>query len=110
ETLWSIGQRDEMSIEFAPGAREQLNFMVGQSVVSRDFPGHQNGAHGTRNNPYTIVFDLTNAPSGNYELALDLIFRAGEPSEMKVNVNGRQGIFPVRLSAYKNNASKKEGN
>jgi hypothetical protein len=56
ETIWSIGELNDSSIEFAPGWREELTFTIGKSVVSRDFAGHQSGWLG-RERPYTIVFD-----------------------------------------------------
>jgi len=111
--LWSIGVPDGSSIEFAPGSRNQLTFTVGQSVLSRSFAGNQDssvGFDGTlAEKPYTILFDLNELPQGNYELGLDLIYRSGGPRQLKVNVNDRRGIFPVRPAAKKS-ADGEEGN
>jgi len=100
DMLWSIGTPDGASIEFAPGARGQLTFTVGQSVVSRDFAGNQDGSVGfdgkTAEKSYTIAFDLSDPPTGNYELVLDLIYHAAGPRQIKVRVNDKRGIFPVR--------------
>jgi hypothetical protein len=98
--VWSIGEPDGLSVEFAPGARDQLTYTVGQSVVSRDFAGNHNGSVGwdgkVVEKPYTIAFDLGEPPQGRYELALDLIFNTGAPRHFKVRVNDKTGIFPIR--------------
>ena len=111
--LWSIGVADGSSIEFAPGARGQLSFTVGQSVPSRDFAGNQDSSVGfdgkVAEKPYTIVFDLSEAPQGKYELDVDLIYRSGGPREIKIKVNDKNGIFPVR-PAPKKSADGGEGN
>jgi len=99
EPIWSIGKPDGLSVEFAPGARDKLSYTVGQSVVSRDFAGNQNGSVNWDNKvsekPYTIAFDLSAAPQGRYELVLDLIFMSGGPRQFKVRVNDKLGIFPI---------------
>ena len=98
DALWSLGTLDGSSIEFAPGARGQLTFTVGQSVVSRDFAGRQDGSVGfdgkTAEKPYTIVFDLSEPPQGDYELALDLIYPSGAPRQIKVRVEQSVGPLP----------------
>ncbi len=101
EVLWNIGTADGVGIEFAPGARNQLTYTVGQSVPSKDFAGHQTGSVGfdpasSGEKPYTIAFDLKEPPSGAYHLALDLIYHSGAPRQIKIKVNNRVGIFPVR--------------
>jgi alpha-mannosidase len=97
--IWSIGKPDGLSVEFAGGARDSLTYTVGQSVVSRDFAGDQNGSVGwdgkVVEKPYTITFDLGEPPQGRYELALDLIFNTGAPRQFKVRVNDKTGIFPI---------------
>lgn len=101
--IWALGAADGLSVEFAPGARPQMRFVVGQNVLSRDFPGDHGGSVGwdgaVREKPYTLVFDLAEAPSGRYELVLELIFHTGAPGELKVGVNGRAGIFPIQPAA-----------
>ncbi|MHB8524072.1 MAG: glycoside hydrolase family 38 N-terminal domain-containing protein [Limisphaerales bacterium] len=106
EPIWSIGTPDGSPIEFAPGARNQLTFTVGQSVPSRDFAGHHPGSvgfdpAGAGEKPYTIVFDLNEAPTGAYQLVLDLIYRSGAPEKIKVKVNDKVGLFPIRPSPKK---------
>jgi len=113
DVLWSIGTPDGSSIEFAPGARGQLTYTVGQSVASRDFAGNQDGSVGfdgkTAEKPYTIAFDLSEPPHGNYELTLDLIYPAGAPRQLQIRVNDQLGIFPVR-PAPKKTVDGNEGN
>ncbi len=100
DPIWSIGKPDGLGIEFAPGNRAELTFNVGQSVPSRDFAGHHDGATGfdgkITEKPYTIIFDLPEAASVNYELVLDLIFNTGAPQQFKVKVNDKTGVFPIR--------------
>jgi alpha-mannosidase len=111
--VWSLGKADGAAMEFAPGARGELTFTVGQSVVSKDFAGHQDGSVAydgkVKEKPYRIEFDLPEAPQGNYELVLDLIYSSGAPKQMKVSVNERMGIFPIRPSP-RHSASGEEGN
>ena len=100
EVIWAIGEPNELSIEFAPGSRDKITFVVTTNVSSRDFPGYQEGSLGfegkTAEKPYTIVFDLGSEPKGNYALVMDLIYRSGAPRQIKININGKVGIFPVR--------------
>jgi hypothetical protein len=102
EPIWSIGKPDGIGIEFAPGGRAELTFTVGQSVPSRDFAGHHDGATGfdgkIAEKPYTIVFDLPEAGGAHYELVLDMIFTTGAPQQFKVKVNDKTGAFPIRPS------------
>ena len=80
-SLWTIGTSNGAAAEFAPGSRPQLTFTVGQSVVSKDFAGHQEGSVAwdgkVKEKPYTIAFDLAQPPQGDYELVLDLIYSTG---------------------------------
>lgn len=103
--FWRLGTPDGLSAEFAPGARPQLRFVVGQSVPSRDFAGDQGGSVGwdgrMAEKPYTVVFELTNVPSRRCELVLDLVFHTAAPLELKVILNGRTGIFPIRPVAMR---------
>lgn len=97
--LWSLGMPDGAAMEFAPGERRELTFTVGQSVVSKDFAGNHGGSVAwdgkVLEKPYTLRFDLANAPQGRYELVLDLIFHSAAPSQLKVLVNDKLGIFPI---------------
>jgi len=104
--IWAIGKPDGAGIEFAPGARDRLTYTVGSSIPSRDFAGHQAGSVGfepasSGEKPYAIVFDLPSPPQGAYQLVVDLIYRSGAPESIKVQVNDRNGIFPVRHETKK---------
>lgn len=105
EVLWSIGKPDGRNIEFAPGAKDKILYEVGKSAARRDFPGQHCGSvdfeGNTKERPYTILFDLPEAPTGWYHLALDLIYKSGAPRQIEVMVNDRLGIFPVRHQAKK---------
>lgn len=111
--LWTLGTPDGAAMEFAPGGREELTFTVGQSVVSKDFAGSQAGSEDwdgkTKEKAYRIVFDLAEAPQGRYELALDLIYHSGAPTQFKVAVNDKTGIFPIQ-PVGKRSAWGEEGN
>jgi len=113
--VWSLGKPDGSSIEFAPGSREKLVFKVGESVVSRDFAGHQEGSIGWATNtteteqPYSIEFYLPSSPTGPYHLALHLIYRTGAPKRIRVEVNGKRCVYPVHL-ASKKDTDAKDGN
>ena len=104
---------DGFSIEFAPGERPQLTYSVGQSVVAKDFAGYQSGSVGfdgqAAEKPYTITFDLPTPPQGQYQLVLDLIYKSGAPRQMKVKINDKTGLFPIRHH-YKKSGDGEEGN
>jgi len=111
--LWSIGTPNGAAAEFAPGARDRLTFTVGQNVVSKDFAGYHEGSVSwdgkVKEKPYLIHFDLVEAPQGRYELVLELIYHSGAPSRLKVMVNDKLGIFPIR-PAPKKSTWGEEGN
>lgn len=102
QIVWSIGASDGTSIEFAPGSRNLVTYTIGKSSPSRDFPGRQMGSAGfdpaqSGEKPYTIAFDLdADLGAGSFRLIADLIFQSGAPPEMKIRVNERTGIFPIR--------------
>jgi alpha-mannosidase len=113
DVIWSLGEPNGLSIEFAPGSRDHLSFTVGTNVASRDFAGNHGGSLGfdgkQAEKPYTITFDLDQAPQGNYTLELDLIFRSGAPGQLKIKLNEQLGIFPLRPMAKKSSDGE-EGN
>lgn len=110
QVIWSLGDADGSAIEFAPGSQKELVFKVGESVVSRDFSGYQEGSQGldledTGENPYTIEFDLEQPLADSYQLVVDVIFHYGAPEQIGVDVNGKRGIFPVRPEPKQDNDS-----
>ncbi|MBZ5563627.1 MAG: hypothetical protein LAP13_14555 [Acidobacteriia bacterium] len=113
--VWSIGRPDGSSIEFADGQRDKTTFAIGQSDVKKDFPVRQSGSVNitagvpSEEKPYTVVFDLPQKAAPAYQLVVDYIFLAGAPPEIRVEVNGRKGIFPI-LPEPKENIDSDEGN
>lgn len=111
--LWAIGTVNGAALEFAPGARAQLSFTVGRSVVSSDFAGYHEGSvawdGAVKEKPYLIHFDLAEPPQGRYELVLDLIYTSAAPNQLRVMVNDKLGIFPIR-PAPKKSTWGEEGN
>jgi len=113
--VWSLGTADGSSIEFAPGSRDELVFTVGESVLSRDFAGHQEGTIGwdpaapESEYPYSIVFDLMHPPQGAYHLTLNLIYKTGAAKQIKIEINGKKCIYPVSLVSKKD-VDAKDGN
>lgn len=108
EPIWSIGQTDDTSIEFAPGWREELTFTVGKSVPSRDFAGHHT-AWGDRKRPYTIVFALEK-PEGAYELELEVIYRSIASQWLEARVNDKNGLMPLQPVPYNRAVARRDGN
>ncbi len=108
--VWSIGKSDNSAIEFAPGSQGELTYKVGESNVSKDFSGHQDGSISwlpeySIEMPYTIEFDLDEPPQGAFHLELNCLFKNGPPTHIKLVVNGQNGIFPVRPVPTKENDS-----
>ncbi|MCA9236370.1 MAG: hypothetical protein KDA44_12930 [Planctomycetales bacterium] len=104
--LWSIGAPDGSSIEFAPGSRPKLDFVIGSSVAARDFAGHHEGTIGSTGaesgeKPYAIEFELPAAPADDCRLVLDLIYTYGAPQQLRITVNGAAGVFPILPTAKK---------
>jgi len=99
-TVWTIGEPDGTSFELASGGRRDQTFVVGRSNPRRDFSATQEGSLDldgkVLEHPRRIIFDLPEPPAPRYELALDLIFTAGAPRQLKVQVNEKTGIFPIR--------------
>ncbi len=113
--VWSIGKPDGSSIEFADAQKDKATFTVGQSDVKKDFPARQSGSINLsagvppEEKPYTIVFDIQKKSAPSYQLTVDYIFLAGAPPEIKVEVNGRKGIFSL-VPELKENIDSDEGN
>ncbi|MGZ4973689.1 MAG: glycoside hydrolase family 38 N-terminal domain-containing protein, partial [Limisphaerales bacterium] len=103
--LWTMGQTDDMSMEFAPGSRDQASYDVEKGVLSRDFPGNQNAGR-----PYVITFETKTSPGETYDLVIDFVFHSASPNEMQIELNGRRGIFPIRQSAAGHAKTKREEN
>ena len=113
--VWSIGRSDGSSIDFAEREKDEITFTIGESAAKKDFPARQIGsvsldAHiPSGEKPYTVVFDLEQMARQNYELVVDFIFLVAAPGEIRVEVNGRKGIFPI-FPQLKENIDVDEGN
>lgn len=98
--VWSIGKTDNSAIEFAPGSQISLTYKIGESNVSKDFSGHQDGTISWLSElsgemPYTIEFSLDESPQGPFYLELNYLFKNAAPTHIKLIINGKKGIFPV---------------
>ena len=113
--VWSIGRPDGSSIDFAEREKDEITFTIGQSTAKEDFPARQSASVSldpqipSGEKPYTVVFDLEPRAKQNYELVVDFIFLVAAPREIRVEVNGRKGIFPI-LPQLKENIDVDEGN
>jgi len=113
--VWSIGRPDGSSIEFADGQRDKITFTIGQSTPKKDFPARQSGSVNldaslpSEEKPYTVIFDLPQKAGQTYQLIVDYIFQVLAPGEIRVEVNGRKGIFPL-LPQPKEEVDSDEGN
>jgi alpha-mannosidase len=106
ETLWQIGKFDESSGEFVEGklhppaysdpASDPV-FTVGQSDPAKHWlpfqPGTSNGKAGYRRHPFTVRFDLKNAPNGGYRLDIALLSYSPRLPWLEISVNGHRAWF-----------------
>ncbi len=102
-TVWQIGVFDGSSSEFRSQGIDYSDpksdpvYRVGESKDSTDWwrfqPGPANGMAGGRLHPFTILFDLKEKPAGLYRLTLAILYETPRLSHLRVEVNGRTGIF-----------------
>ena len=94
-TLWQIGEFNDSSLEFHQGAPQQDPvFVVGQSDPAKDWYAAQwCTSVGGRAHPFTVRFDLPQAPSGLYTLKLSLLAHAIRLPVLEVSMNGHRGRF-----------------
>ncbi|HYE23840.1 MAG TPA: polysaccharide lyase family protein [Clostridia bacterium] len=102
--VWRIGSFDYSSGEFRgshdvdyPNLKTNPVYVVGQSQDSQDWwrfqPGPANGMTGGRLHPFTIKFDLKNAPDGAYNLRVRILYETPRLSTLRLQVNGHSGMF-----------------
>jgi hypothetical protein len=110
QELWRIGEFDNSYDEFAcarnhnafAGAfRQDPVFRVGTSNPKTDWsfvnPGPSDHWAGARAHPFTIEFDLPEAPKVALRLKVDLVDVQGfAPTSMGVRVNDVEGVFRLR--------------
>jgi len=101
-TVWEIGRFDQSSLEFkgqVDFSNPQSNpvFTVGKSDPTKDWPAEQPGSAnkdaGGRAHPYTILFDLSEPPSGVYRLDVSVILSHSRVPVLEVELNGKSGWF-----------------
>ncbi len=106
ETLWQIGEFNESSGEFTEGKlhppvysdpASDPTFTVGQSDPAKTWlpfqPATSNGKAGYRRHPFTIRFDLKNAPRGGYRLDVALLAYSPRLPWLEVSLNGHTAWF-----------------
>ena len=111
--VWQIGEFDQSSRELGQNfdqasAEFHPVFTVGQSKNS-DWPAFQtctvNAALGKHSSPYTILFDLANAPQETYTLEISVLLGRQSVPDLLVEINGRKGLnfFDRKISYYAGN-------
>jgi alpha-mannosidase len=107
--VWQIGTFDGSSREFASGANvtgqpsDQGSttanplYVVGKSDPRKDWPAFQpgtsNGKAGHRAHPFTIQFDLNEAPKGLFTFTASLLAYSPRVPRLELNLNGHRGWF-----------------
>ncbi len=104
EAVWQIGRFNESPSELAgppvsgsqsPAA--QVLYIVGKSKPQVDWPAHQEGSAiggaGVHPHPYTIQFELPDAPVGVYTLKIGLLSESARVASLQVQLNGHTGLF-----------------
>ena len=108
QTLWQIGTFNESPSEFNAGnkgaplfgsrfPKGEVVYVVGKSKPETDWPGYQEGATvgkaESHPHPYTIQFDLDEAPQGLYSLKIGLLSETARVAVLQVAINGHAGQF-----------------
>jgi alpha-mannosidase len=100
--LWQIGTFNETSFEFKAkvdfdNPNDNPVFTVGKSGPEKDWPavqpGSENKGLGGRPHPYTILFDLSQAPQGRYTLTVSALLYSARIPNLLVELNGQKGLF-----------------
>ena len=108
QVVWQIGQFDESSHEFVQGPlfsfqppRAPVLYIIGKSTPEKDWPAFQPGSANARAGshpyPYTIQFDLPDAPVGVYTLNVALLYETTRIAQLRVEINGHKGRFYQHL-------------
>ena len=108
KVVWQIGNFDQSSNEFNQGEvrppalaaahpKSDVLYIVGKSKPASDWPSFQpgsaNGKAEFRPHPYTIQFDLPEAPRGLYTLKVALLVETPRVSRLQVDINGHRALF-----------------
>ena len=106
QTIFQVGTFDESSYEFksegidySDPARDPI-FTIGKSHPAKDWyafqPGSSNGKAGFRLHPFTIKFELAQAPKGIFTLKVGLLSYMARLPRLQVEMNGHRGLFYLR--------------
>jgi alpha-mannosidase len=109
--LWEIGTFNQSSFEFKRtvdfnNPNDKPVFTVGKSKAEKDWPALQPGSEnkdlGGRPHPYTILFDLPQAPRGRYTMTVSTLLYSARIPNLLVELNGQKGLFYFdrKLSYY----------
>ena len=108
KAVWQIGKFDQSSGEFNQGEvrppvfasahpKSDVLYIVGKSKPATDWPAFQpgsaNGRAEFRPHPYTIQFDLPEAPRGLYTLKAALLVETPRVSRLQVEINGHRALL-----------------
>ena len=108
KAVWQIGKFDQSSGEFNQGEvrppvfapahpKSDVLYIVGKSKPATDWPAFQpgsaNGRAEFRPHPYTIQFDLSEAPRGVYTLKVALLVETPRVPRLQVDINGHRALL-----------------
>ena len=108
KAVWQIGKFDQSSGEFNQGEvrppvfasahpKSDVLYIVGKSKPATDWPAFQpgsaNGRAEFRPHPYTIQFDLSEAPRGLYTLKVALLVETPRVPRLQVDINGHRALL-----------------
>lgn len=99
-SVFKIGTFDRSSVEFATGVPSQrVNFVVGQSDPAKDWFANQEAelmsakVVSAATAPRAITFSMNHLPAGTYQLHLSVLIETACVPALKVDINGKQGLF-----------------
>jgi len=103
QTLWQVGRFDGSAAEFKAlpsdfnDPSQDPVFVAGKSDPAKDWvayqPGSANGMAGNRPHPFTIQFEVPDAPRGLYRLKAALEVVSPRLPRLQVELNGHRGWF-----------------
>ena len=113
KAIWQIGRADHNYQEFALAGDHQgylkafpkdVTFRIGRSDPKTDWswihPGPRDDWAGNREHPFTIVFELGEAPAAGCVLRIDVLdAQSSATPKLRVDVNGTAGVFTVNRGA-----------
>jgi alpha-mannosidase len=86
-TIWQIGKFDQSPVEFSEKPAKMVDFHVGTSDASKDWPGRQSVGV-----PYHVLFPLS-AIEGPYVLKIGILVDRPRIPSLRIDVNGHAGSF-----------------